>query len=167
MNLPLSVSLAIEQTITVEEVSTRQHATTIFPLYSVYYKRVSLTEEAFLDRWQTAHQSTTYHMLATYLPHEDKPQGFIDFSIIPSIFWGPSLARIDSVYVHNQSLEKEISDALFDHALQIMGGYSISKVIAVSCSNYEQEVRILSRRLQVDNNPSKTFFMLMVDQKSQ
>ncbi len=145
--------------IKVKRVITETEASKIADLYIPYYKRANLTKEIFLKRWQFASSHDNYYMLAAYLGADnDAPVGFMDFSIIPSIFWAPSLARLDSMHIKNEAGEKEIADALFDHALSIMKKHEVSKVIAVSCANYEQEVRLLTNKLTIDDNPTKTFF---------
>ena len=158
-----SLAIRAADQVAVKEIKTVEQAREIAPLYVSYYKRQPIDEASFLERWQLANAKGNYHMIAAY--SLDTPQGFIDFSIIPSIFWEPSLARIDSVFVHNPDLENDISEALFQKAFEVMGQSQVSKVIAVSCANYQQEVRLLTKHLKIDDDPSKTQFMLMMDRK--
>lgn len=151
-------SVSATQEIKIKRVTSETEVSKVALLYIPYYKRVHLTNEEFLKRWRFASSQENYYMLAAYLGTDNDPVGFIDFAIVPSVFWAPSLARIDSTYIKDQSREKEILDALFDHALSIMKQHEVSKAIAVSCSNYEQEIRLLTSKLAVDDNPMKTFF---------
>jgi hypothetical protein len=156
------MSVNTNQEIKIKRVTTEAEASKVALLYISYYKRVPLTNEEFLKRWKFANSHENYYMLAAYLGTVTDPVGFIDFAIVPSIFGAPSLARIDSTHIKDQPREKEILDALFDQALSIMKQHEVSKVIAVSCSNYEQEVRLLTNKLAVDDNPMKTFFFKAV-----
>lgn len=145
-------------TITIKEVATKEQALTIAPLYQVYYKKMLISEHDFIKHWQHAKAHPGYHMLAAYNATNTQPQGFIDFCLIPSIYWAPCVARIESTFIAHQALEQPIAHALFEQAFKIMKKHNASKVIAVSCTKYEQEVRVLADHLDYDNNPTKTFF---------
>jgi hypothetical protein len=83
----------------------------------------------------------------------------IDFSIIPSIFWAPCIARIDSFYVMDAVGVESIAQTLFKQALEVMESHKISKIIAVSCEKYERELNLLTQVMSKDDKPTKHFFV--------
>lgn len=151
------------QSITVTPVQTEEEARRVSFIYIPYYQRVKLTPEMFLERWRLAQEDKGFHMLAAYEDGKENPLGFIDFSIFSSLFWSPAIARIDSVHVIQDASEHNVGDALFKEALAIMTAHKVSKVIAVTCAKYQKEVSLLNSHLPRDNNPTKCFYMKILD----
>lgn len=148
------------QVLKIARVTTEAEASKLADLYISYYKKLRLTKDSFLKRWKVVNSHENYYIFTACLEMCDKPVGFMNFTIIPSIFWAPSLARIDSVYVvDDNGRESEITDALFEQALLTMKQHKVSIVIGVSCSTYDQELRILNSKLTNDDNPEKKFFI--------
>ena|GEM_PF-4705994 len=143
----------------IQRVTTHEQAHAIAPLYCAYYQRVALTIEDFVEKWSVAQHDPRYYFLAAYQGIDQKPCGFIDFSIIPSIFWAPCVARIDSFYVMDAVEVESIAQTLFEQALEIMDRHKISKIIAVSCDKYEREASLLSQVMSKDDKPTKHFFV--------
>lgn len=148
---------------TVRQITTEREALKIADIYIPYYKRVMLTKEAFLERWRSAQALNGFYMLGAYDEESDAPIGFIDFSIFPSIFWSPTIARIDSAHVIDTYMETDLIDALFKAAYQIMNEWKVSKIIAVTCAKYPKEARLLNKELPLDANPDKYFYMKILD----
>lgn len=142
----------------VVRVETEEEALKLSDLYISYYKERSLTRGSFLTRWKLANSLGNYYLYTAYFNNNEEPSGFIAYTIVPSIFWAPSLIRIDSIYIKDKLKENEIMDALFDEILTVMKAHNVTMISAASCSSYEQEIRILTKKLPIDNNPKKTFF---------
>ena len=143
----------------IQRVTTHEQAYAIAPLYCAYYQRVALTIEDFVERWSAAQKDPRYYFLAAYQGIDQTPCGFIDFSIIPSIFWAPCVARIDSFYVMDTVEVEPIAQSLFKQALEIMESHKISKIIAVSCDKYERELNLLTQVMAKDDKTTKHFFV--------
>lgn len=150
------------KTIKNKRIITEQDAHNIADLYITYYKQINLTKENFLMRWSLANKFENHFLYAAYLDTDGDPLGFIDFSIIASIFWSPSLIRIDSIYIKDIVEENEILDSLFDTVLLTAKTHNVSMISGASCFSYEQEVRILKKKIPIDNNPNKAFFTLII-----
>lgn len=154
--------IAADYPYAIKEIVTTEQALQIAPLYRSYYQRKELSDEEFIERWERAHSFSQYCMLAAY--YQGQAIGFIDFAFVPSIYWAPCIARIDSIYATaTGEAELVVIELLFQQALERIKSGRASKIIALSCAKYEQEIQAWMRHLLPDNNPTKSFFQLILE----
>ena len=150
--------------IKIEKVKSKDDALKVSDLYIQYYKQNQLTKQSFLKRWKSLCLDINYYMFLAFLNEDVEPTGFIAFSNIPSLFWAPSLIRIDSIYVKemNDVKEQDVVQALFDKLFFIAKEINTRMICAVTCSVYKNELKFLSKYLSPDDTSMKNFFIKVI-----